>query len=152
MHAARLLPPSEFTNAVPAANDALFRERFERALEDVDTRAVFLGKPLRAPLIISSMTGGTARARAINEHLAVAAEAAGVGLALGSHRAALENPALVGTYDVRRVAPGVVLFANLGAVQLNYGLTVDDARRAVFAAIPDPTPLTTTGTGSRAHS
>ncbi len=103
----------------------------ERALEDVDTRAVFLGKPLRAPLIISSMTGGTARARAINEHLAVAAEAAGVGLALGSHRAALENPALVGTYDVRRVAPGVVLFANLGAVQLNYGLTVDDARRAV---------------------
>ena len=103
----------------------------ERALEDVETHTTFVGKPLRAPLIISSMTGGTARAGAINENLAVAAQAAGVALALGSHRAALENRALLGTYSVRRVAPAVVLFANLGAVQFNYGLTTDDARRAV---------------------
>lgn len=105
----------------------------EFALEDVDTTLQLLGHRLRAPLIISSMTGGTARAGTINRNLALAAEAAGVALGLGSQRAALENGALLDTYDVRRVAPNVVLFANLGAVQLNYGVTADDAQRAVDA-------------------
>jgi isopentenyl-diphosphate delta-isomerase len=105
----------------------------EFALEDVDTGTTLLGHALRAPLVISSMTGGTARAGTINRNLALAAEAAGVALGLGSQRAALENGALLDTYDVRRVAPKVVLFANLGAVQLNYGVTADDARRAVDA-------------------
>jgi isopentenyl-diphosphate delta-isomerase len=103
----------------------------ECALDDVDTATAFLGYRLRAPIVISSMTGGTSRAASINRHLAVGAEAAGVALGLGSQRAALENPALLGTYRVREVAPRVTLFANLGAVQLNYGVTVDDARRAV---------------------
>jgi len=105
----------------------------EFALEDVDTTTRLFGHLLRAPLVISSMTGGTARAATINRNLAIAAEAAGVALALGSQRAALENGALLGTYDVRRVAPHVVLFANLGAVQLNYAVTADDAQRAVEA-------------------
>ena len=105
----------------------------ECALDDVDVSTTFLGLPLRAPLIVSSMTGGTQRARAINENLALAAERAGVALALGSQRAALEDPALLSTYRVRSVAPRVVLFANLGAVQLNYGVGVDDAARAVDA-------------------
>lgn len=103
----------------------------EIALEDVRTETTLLGFGLAAPLVISSMTGGTARAAAINRNLAQAAEAAGVALALGSQRAALENERLLETYDVRRVAPRVVLFANLGAVQFNYGVTVDDACRAV---------------------
>ena len=105
----------------------------ECALEDVDTSIDFLGARLAAPLVISSMTGGTARARTINENLAVAAERAGVLLALGSQRAAVENPTLLATYRVRDVAPNVVLYANIGAVQFNYGLGVDDARRAVEA-------------------
>ncbi len=103
----------------------------ECALDDIDTSIDFFGKRLSAPLIISSMTGGTARARAINENLAIAAEAAGVVLALGSQRAALEDPGLLSTYSVRGVARDVILYANIGAVQFNYGLTVDDARRAV---------------------
>ena len=103
----------------------------EIALADVDVAATFLGHPLRAPLLISSMTGGTQRAAAINRRLAVSAEAAGVAFALGSGRAMLEDAALRATFDVRPVAPKVVLFANLGAVQLNYGVTVDDARRLV---------------------
>ena len=103
------------------------------ALEDVDTKALFLGHSLRAPLLVSSMTGGTERAASINRNLAVAAEAAGIALALGSQRAAIENGALLATYDVRSVAPNVVLFANIGAVQLNYGVSIDDVRKTIEA-------------------
>jgi isopentenyl-diphosphate delta-isomerase len=103
----------------------------EIALADVDVGTTFLGLSLRAPLIISSMTGGTARAGEINRRLARGAEAAGIAFALGSGRALLENDALRDTVDMRPVAPRVALFANLGAVQLNYGVRVDDARRLV---------------------
>ncbi len=103
----------------------------EIALADVDVATTFLGRPLRAPLLISSMTGGTARAGEINRRLAAGAEAAGIAFALGSGRAMLEDGALRATFDVRGVAPTVFLFANLGAVQLNYGIRPDDARRLV---------------------
>ena len=103
----------------------------ECALDDVDLTATLVGQHLRAPFLISSMTGGTDRARTINRNLAVAAERAGIALALGSQRAALENPALLRTYAVRDIAPNVVLFSNIGAVQFNYGLTIDDARTIV---------------------
>jgi isopentenyl-diphosphate delta-isomerase len=109
----------------------------EIALDDVDLGTTFLGKRLAAPFVISSMTGGTERARAINHHLAIAAERAGVALALGSQRAAIEDPSLLETYRVRDVAPRVVLYANIGAVQFNYGLTTDDARRAVESIAAD---------------
>jgi isopentenyl-diphosphate delta-isomerase len=105
----------------------------ECALDDIDTSTVFLGQRLAAPIVISSMTGGTERARAINFNLAVAAERAGVALGLGSQRAALEDARLISTYRVRDVAPRVVLFANIGAVQLNYGVTIPDAQRVVDA-------------------
>ena len=103
----------------------------EIALADVDLTTTFLGLPLRAPLLISSMTGGTSRAAEINRRLARGAEAAGIAFALGSGRAMLEDETLRSTFDVRTVAPDVVLFANLGAVQLNYGVRVADARRLV---------------------
>jgi isopentenyl-diphosphate delta-isomerase len=103
----------------------------EFALADVDCSTQFLGFRLKAPLLISSMTGGTQRARGINRRLAAAAQAGGIAIGLGSGRAALENAELAATYAVRDVAPTALLFANLGAVQLNYGVTVDDARRLV---------------------
>lgn len=103
----------------------------EIRLEDVDTRVNLLGKPLQAPILISSMTGGTPLGRDINRRLAQAAEAMGIGMGLGSLRAALEDPSLLPTYQVRDVAPHILLLANLGAVQLNYGYTVDHCRRAV---------------------
>jgi isopentenyl-diphosphate delta-isomerase len=100
-------------------------------LHDVDTSCVFFGRGLQTPLLISSMTGGTAKARAINRTLATAAQEVGMAMGLGSMRAAIEDPALAPTYKVRDVAPDIPLFANLGAVQLNYGYGIDECRRAV---------------------
>lgn len=100
-------------------------------LDAVDTTATFLGHRLDGPLIISAMTGGTSAAGVINRRLAEAAEEAGVALALGSQRAAIEDPGLAATYQVRRLAPSVPLLANLGAIQLNHGYGLDECRRAV---------------------
>jgi isopentenyl-diphosphate delta-isomerase len=90
-----------------------------------------LGKRLNTPLLISSMTGGTEQAQMINRVLAEAAELTGIAMGLGSQRAGLENPEVAETFQVRAVAPTATLLANLGAVQLNYGYTVDHCRRAV---------------------
>jgi isopentenyl-diphosphate Delta-isomerase len=101
------------------------------ALEDVDCSVRFLGFRLRSPILISSMTGGTQRAAQVNLRLAEAAEAAGIAMGLGSGRAMIENPALLPTFDVRGVAPHAVLFANVGAVSLNYGIGIDAIRRMI---------------------
>jgi len=103
----------------------------ELDLAAIDSRVTLFGKQLSAPLLISSMTGGTAEARRLNHTLAQAAQAAGIAMGLGSQRAAVEDPALAPTFQVRHVAPDILLFANLGAVQLNYGYGVDHCRRAV---------------------
>lgn len=121
----------------PRLTTGLERYRFihqalpELNLDEIDLSTTLLGKRLRAPLLISSMTGGTETARTINRNLAQAAQAAGIAMGLGSQRAAIENPALASTYQVRDLAPDILLFANLGAVQLNYGYGVDQCRRAV---------------------
>jgi len=103
----------------------------EIALDQVDPGTTFFGRTLRLPLLISSMTGGTPEARRINVHLAEAAQATGMAMGLGSLRAALEAPQLLETYRVRHVAPDVLLFANIGAAQMNAGLRPDDCQRAV---------------------
>ncbi len=121
----------------PRLTTGLERYRFmhqavpELDVAEVDLRSTFLGKPLQAPILISSMTGGTERAQGINRTLAEAAQEAGIAMGLGSMRAALEDASLVPTYAVRQVAPDILLFANLGAVQLNYGYGLDECRRAV---------------------
>jgi isopentenyl-diphosphate delta-isomerase len=103
----------------------------ELDLHALDTSTTFLGKPMRAPLLISSMTGGAAQAEAINLALAEAAEQLGLAMGVGSQRAALNDARLASSYQVRRVAPSIPLLANLGAVQLNYGYGVEHCRRAV---------------------
>jgi isopentenyl-diphosphate Delta-isomerase len=103
----------------------------ELDLDHIDTRTQFFGKELQAPLLISSMTGGTTEAQEINRNLAQAAQTAGVAMGLGSQRAALEDPSLAKTFRVRQHAPDILLFANLGAIQLNYGYGVSDCLRAV---------------------
>jgi len=100
-------------------------------LAEIDTHTTFLGKPLNAPLLISSMTGGAADVAPINLALAEAAQQLGIAMGVGSQRAAIRDTKQAATYQVRRVAPTIILLANLGAVQLNYGYGVDECRRAV---------------------
>jgi isopentenyl-diphosphate delta-isomerase len=100
-------------------------------LDEVDLETTFLGKRLRLPLLISSMTGGTAEAQRINMNLAEGAQAAGIAMGLGSLRAALEAPHLAETFRVRHLAPDILLLANLGAAQLNAGIGPADCQRAV---------------------
>jgi len=103
----------------------------ELDLSEVDTSTVFLGKRLKAPFLISPMTGGTEEAGRVNRNLALVAQELGWAMGVGSQRAAFEDPSLASTYKVRDIAPDILLFANLGAVQLNYGYGVDECRRAV---------------------
>ncbi|HYO13778.1 MAG TPA: type 2 isopentenyl-diphosphate Delta-isomerase [Thermoanaerobaculia bacterium] len=103
----------------------------ELDIEEIDTSVEFLGRRLAAPLLISSMTGGTDMAGRINRNLAAGAERTGIAVAVGSQRKALEDPAKADTFRVREAAPSIPLLANLGAVQLNYGMGVRECRAAV---------------------
>lgn len=98
---------------------------------EIDTSTELLGKRLGAPLYITAMTGGAAGTGEINRRLAAAAQRFGIGMGVGSQRAALVDPSLAASYRVREVAPDVLLFANLGAVQLVRGLGPGDCKRAV---------------------
>ncbi len=103
----------------------------ELNLNEVDLSLEIFGKRLHAPLLISSMTGGTAEAAELNQKLAAAAQRTGIAMGLGSQRAGIEHPELAETYRVRNVAPDILLLANLGAIQLNYGYGIDHCRKAV---------------------
>ena len=87
-------------------------------LDAVDTATTLLGRRLAAPVLISCMTGGVAKGGLINRILAAAAQHAGVAIGVGSQRAALDDPSLEETFQIRELAPDVPLLANLGAAQL----------------------------------
>jgi len=90
-------------------------------LSDVSVSTSLFGKPMRAPILVSCMTGGTREAARLNAILAEVAQEVGLAMGLGSGRVLLEDPR----------APGldVPLLANLGAAQLNRGAGVDACRR-----------------------
>jgi len=89
----------------------------ELAVDEVDVSTTLLGKRLRAPLLITGMTGGTDEASAINRGLAQVAEEHGIAFGLGSMRAMQRKPALAWTFEVRAHAPTTLVLANLGVVQ-----------------------------------
>ena len=100
-------------------------------LDAIDVSTTFLGHPLRLPFLISSMTGGAHAAGDINRRLALVAQAMGIAFGVGSQRAGITHKDLRSTYQVRSVAPDVLLFANLGAVQLNYGMRKEQCLEAI---------------------
>jgi isopentenyl-diphosphate Delta-isomerase len=125
------------TNVAGHFGTGLDRYRFvhnalpELDIDEIDVGATFLGKRLNAPILISSMTGGFDLARKVNRNLSAAAQHLGLAMGVGSQRVAIEEPSVADSFKVRDVAPDILLLGNLGAVQLNYGYTVDHCRRAV---------------------
>ena len=121
----------------PRLTTGLERYRFlhqalpELNLSEIDTTTEVFGKQLASPVLISSMTGGTNMARDINRKLARAAQNHQIAMGLGSQRAAIEDESLADSYAIRDLAPDILLFANLGAVQLNYGYGLEQCLRAV---------------------
>lgn len=107
-------------------------------LDDVDLSTSLLGKDLAAPLIIGSMTGGSEWAGEINDRLGRVAARLGIGMALGSQRAMLKHPDVTRSFAVREAAPDLpLLIGNIGAVQLNYGVTQDDLETLVRSVDAD---------------
>jgi len=107
----------------------------ELAVGEVDVATRLLGKHLRAPLLITGMTGGTEEASGINRGLALVAEEHGIAFGLGSQRAMQRTPDLAYTFEVRRLAPTTLVLANLGLVQASAQPTgaVERLARAVGA-------------------
>jgi isopentenyl-diphosphate delta-isomerase len=108
-----------------------------RALPEINKSKInfsttFLGKKFKAPIIVGAMTGGAEEATAINASIAEAVEKLGLGMGLGSQRAAIENKSLEKTYRVaREKAPNAFLIANVGGVQLVHGYGVKEVKKIV---------------------
>ncbi len=98
---------------------------------EISTESHFLTKTVGVPILISSMTGGTEKAKIINCRLAEIAQEYKLAMGVGSQRVAVENPDVAHTFNVRSLAPDILLFANLGAVQLNYTYGVEQCQRVV---------------------
>jgi len=84
----------------------------------------FLGRTLRVPIWVSSMTGGSSRSRMINLNLARACNEFGMGMGLGSCRILLEDEKYFPDFDMRGViGDDLPLYANIGIAQLEEMLT-----------------------------
>jgi isopentenyl-diphosphate delta-isomerase len=124
-------------HSAPAGFDVIHFQH--NALPEVDHAAIdlsteFLGRRLRLPFLASSMTGGPDVAERINRAIAEAAQAMGFAMGVGSQRISLTTNDRHGLGpELRRIAPDVPLYGNLGAVQLVHGMGLEEARRAVDA-------------------
>lgn len=126
--------------ANPDLSTGLQHVRFEHValpeldLDDIDLATEFLGRRIKAPFLISSMTGGPEAAADINRAIAAAAARAGIALAIGSQRVALESGGAAAGLDrsLRALAPDVPILANFGAAQLlAWSDPIGEASRAV---------------------
>lgn len=104
---------------------------------EISIESSFLNKNIKAPFLVSSMTGGSDLAANINHNLAKAAEDKGWAIGLGSTRALLESDAHKESFMIRKSAQTVPLIANLGAVQLNYGYGVEEVKQIIDATGAD---------------
>lgn len=108
-----------------------------RCLPEIDREKIDLSTKLfnhkfSAPLIVGAMTGGTPEATKINSTIAEAVQELGIGMGVGSQRAAIEDAKQECSFvETRRKAPTAFLIANIGAPQLVQGWRIDQAQIAV---------------------
>lgn len=103
----------------------------EIAFDEISIETSFFDFECKTPFLISSMTGGTEFAETINRNLAIAAEERGWALALGSTRALLDNDSHAASFLMRKHAPSIPIIANIGAVQFNYGYSIEECRKII---------------------
>ena len=89
----------------------------ETLLDDIDLSVEMVGKRLRAPLVITAMTGGTPDTGKFNQEVAALADRMGLGFGVGSQRVMLQYPEVTDTFRVRERAPNVLLLGNIGIAQ-----------------------------------
>ncbi|KAG5492950.1 hypothetical protein JKF63_01530 [Porcisia hertigi] len=106
-------------------------------LGKIDTSIDFMGTRVSFPFFISSMTGGEAHGRTINENLAKACEAEKIPFGLGSMRIINRYASAVHTFDVKEYCPSVPMLANIGLVQLNYGFGAKEVNNLVDSVRAD---------------
>ncbi len=87
-------------------------------LGTVDLGTEFFGTRLRAPMLIGAMTGGAELSGTINRNLAAAAQRLGVGMMLGSQRVMIDDAVAAKSFDVRGVAPDILVIGNIGLAQV----------------------------------
>ncbi len=103
----------------------------ELDFQEIDSSGIFLKRKIKAPILISSMTGGTKEGNLINQRLAKTAEKLGIPMGVGSQRIDIQSGNRSVDFRIRDHAPTIPLYANIGAVQLNYGLDVTHCLKAV---------------------
>lgn len=108
-----------------------------KALPEIDKHEIDLSikvynHKFAAPLIVGAITGGTLKAEKINATIAEAVEELGLGMGVGSQRAAIEDRRVEETFTItRKKAPTAFLIANIGGVQLVNGYGVKEVKRAM---------------------
>jgi isopentenyl-diphosphate delta-isomerase len=100
--------------------------------QKIDLSTTIFHHKFAAPLIVGAITGGTPEATRINATIAETVEELGLGMGVGSQRAAIEDKKLEKTFSIaRKKAPTAFLIANIGGVQLANGYGLKDAKKAI---------------------
>ncbi len=100
--------------------------------QEIDLSTTVLGHKFSAPLIVGAITGGAQEATEINATIAEAVEKLGLGMGVGSQRAAIEDKRLEKTFAIaRKKAPTAFLIANIGGVQLVNGYGVKEVKKVI---------------------
>ncbi len=91
-------------------------------LATVDLSTEFLGATLAAPILVGAMTGGAELSGRINHNLAAAAQQLGIAMMLGSQRIMIDDEAATASFEVRDIAPDILLIGNIGLAQLSQSI------------------------------
>lgn len=120
----------EFRNKTTLLEDVelIHQPLTETSLEEIDLSVEVLGKRLRYPLIITGMTGGVEEVGIFNRQIAALADRLGIGFGVGSQRVMLRYPEVTSTFQVRDVAPNLLLFGNIGIAQAREMATAEVVR------------------------
>lgn len=85
------------------------------------------GKTMKAPIWISSMTGGTPKAHQINHNLAAVTAEFGLGMGLGSCHILIEDERNLPDFNLRQIiGDDLPFYANMGIAQIEQYIEKDD--------------------------